>query len=208
PSSLLNHVGQETEEARALDGLCQEALLLRRDRGDAGGNDLAALRDEAGKQTDVLVVDLRRVIARERAGLAAPEERATATAAATTTFAAAITTAVAAAFTIVTIAAHWASPSVLAGAASRGPRSERKRSPPSRRGRSSRSPRGPRSRSPRGPRSPRSSRSRPLLCSMADGPSSSASTRTVRWRITSSWMRMLRSISITAAAGASMLISV
>src|SRR6185369_10519423 len=83
PFSLLNHVRQQAEEAGALDGLGQNALLLRRDRGDAGRHDLAALGDEPAQQTDVLVIDLRRVIARERAGLAAAEERATATAATT-----------------------------------------------------------------------------------------------------------------------------
>src|SRR5690348_7650520 len=73
---LADHVGQGTEEARALDRLRELALLLGRHRGDAGGHDLAALGDVTLQQLHVLVVDLRRIGARERAGLAAAEEGA------------------------------------------------------------------------------------------------------------------------------------
>ncbi len=70
-----DHVGQQAQEAGALDGLGQFALLLRRDGGDARGHDLAALGNVARQQAGVLVVDLRRVRPGERAGLAAAEER-------------------------------------------------------------------------------------------------------------------------------------
>src|SRR5215831_16542547 len=74
--SSAQHVGQEPEEARALDRLRELTLLLRRDGRDARRHDLAALGDEALQEADVLVVDLRGIRARERAGLAATEERA------------------------------------------------------------------------------------------------------------------------------------
>src|SRR5690554_1442858 len=67
---------QERQQARALYGLRQLALLLGRDRRDPARHDLAALRDEALQQLDVLVVDLGRVGPGERAALATPEERA------------------------------------------------------------------------------------------------------------------------------------
>jgi hypothetical protein len=41
--SLLHGIGQQGEEAGALDGLRQFTLLLGRDCGDAGRDDLAAL---------------------------------------------------------------------------------------------------------------------------------------------------------------------
>src|SRR5690242_13426899 len=72
---LLHDVGQQGEEAGALDRLGQFALLLGRNRGDAARHDLAALGNEARQQLDVLVVDRRRVRSAERAGLAAAEER-------------------------------------------------------------------------------------------------------------------------------------
>ena len=59
--ALADHVGQQAEEARALDRLGEFALLGRRDRGDARGHDLAALGDVARQQARVLIVDLRRV---------------------------------------------------------------------------------------------------------------------------------------------------
>src|ERR1700761_2692543 len=71
----LHDVGQQTEEAGALDGLSQFALLLGRHRGDAGGDDLAALGNEALQKLGVLIVDLRRALAREGASLATTEER-------------------------------------------------------------------------------------------------------------------------------------
>src|SRR5919112_1337462 len=77
---LADHVGQQAQEAGALDCLGELTLLLGRHGRDAGRNDLAALGDIAGQELRVLVVDLRRVRAGERAGLATTEER-TATAA-------------------------------------------------------------------------------------------------------------------------------
>src|SRR5580704_600374 len=77
PSSvvrLLNHVGQQSEKPGALDGARKLALLERRHRSDTARHDLAALRDIALQQPHVLVVDLRRVGARKRAGLASAEE--------------------------------------------------------------------------------------------------------------------------------------
>src|ERR1700759_5543143 len=56
--SLLHDVGQQGEEAGALDGLGQFALLLGRNRGDARGHDLAALGNVTLQQLHVLVVDL------------------------------------------------------------------------------------------------------------------------------------------------------
>src|SRR6476469_8903600 len=72
---LLDHVVQQPEKARPLDRAREFTLLLGRDRGDAARHDLAALRDVALQQLHVLVVDLGRIGARERAGLAAAEER-------------------------------------------------------------------------------------------------------------------------------------
>src|SRR5690606_21566697 len=66
----------KAEEAGALDGLGQFTLLLRRHRGDAARHDLAALGDVTLQQLHILVVDLRRVGAGERAGLAAAEKGA------------------------------------------------------------------------------------------------------------------------------------
>src|SRR6516165_10294133 len=160
---LADHIGQEAEEPRALDGAGEFTLLLGRHCGDAARHDLAALGDVTHQQLGILVVDLRRVGARERAALATTEKGA-----ACTSF------------------SHCSySPSVVVSASSRGrrgPRSPRK--PPSRSPRKpppSRSPRKPPSRSPRKP-PPRSSRSRSrsALRIIADGPSSSSSTRTLR----------------------------
>src|SRR3954447_27018400 len=72
--SLSHDVGEEAQMARALDRLGELALLLGRDGGDAAGDDLAALRDEALEQADVLIVDAGRILAGERAGLAAAEK--------------------------------------------------------------------------------------------------------------------------------------
>src|SRR5258706_12193022 len=68
------HVGQQRHIARALDRLRKQALLARRDGGDAAWHDLAALGDEALQQLHVLVVDLGRIGAREGAGLLATKE--------------------------------------------------------------------------------------------------------------------------------------
>src|SRR5262249_39045680 len=75
-TALRYDVRQQAEEAGALDGLGQFALLLLGNGGDAGRDDLAALGNVARQQLDVLVVDARRIGARERAGLAAAVERA------------------------------------------------------------------------------------------------------------------------------------
>src|SRR4029078_1250122 len=72
---LLNQVRQQAEIARTLDGVGEFTLLLGRDRGDAARHDLAALRHVTQQQPRVLVVDLRRVGAGERAGLATAEKR-------------------------------------------------------------------------------------------------------------------------------------
>src|SRR5215469_5134411 len=79
-ASSADHVGQKAQKPRALDRLGKLALLLCRYCGDAARHDLAAFRHEALQQLDVLVVDLRRIGARERAALAAAEEGATAAA--------------------------------------------------------------------------------------------------------------------------------
>src|SRR6185312_7019763 len=65
-----DYVGQERQEAGALDRLGELALLLGRHRRNAARHDLAALGDEALEQPHVLVVDLGRVRPGERAGLA------------------------------------------------------------------------------------------------------------------------------------------
>src|SRR5438105_877024 len=70
-----DHVGQQSEKARALDRLRELALFLGRNRRDAARHDLAALRDVALQKPGVLVVDLRGVGTGERTGLAAAEKR-------------------------------------------------------------------------------------------------------------------------------------
>src|SRR6202021_2536931 len=70
-----DHVRQQPEKPRALDRLRELALFLCRDGGDAAWNDLAAFRYEPLQELDILVVDLRRIGAGERAALAAAEER-------------------------------------------------------------------------------------------------------------------------------------
>src|SRR5450631_1439576 len=72
---LANDVRQQTEETRALDGARELTLLLGGDGGDAARHDLAALGHITHQQLGILVVDLRRIRARERAGLAAAEKR-------------------------------------------------------------------------------------------------------------------------------------
>src|SRR5690606_14893607 len=72
---LLHRVGHDADEARALDGAGELALLQCRNGSNARWNDLAALRDVTLQQPHVLVVDLGRVGAGERAGLAAALER-------------------------------------------------------------------------------------------------------------------------------------
>src|SRR6187549_296289 len=72
---LPDHVGQQAEESRALDGAGEFTLLLGGDGGDAARHDLAALGNVTHQQLGILVVDLRRVRTRERAGLATAEKR-------------------------------------------------------------------------------------------------------------------------------------
>src|SRR5216683_2898342 len=164
---LGDEVGQERQETRALDRLGEFALLLGRHRRDAARHDLAALRDEALQKAHVLVVDLRRIGAGERAALAAAREGTA-------------------------LGAHSSSPTAATGAMASSPK----------RGRSRRGGRSPQ-RSPRSP--PGRSDFSALRSMMAEGPSSSASTRTVRKRMMSSLIDIVRSISFTAADGASML---
>src|SRR5262252_5823814 len=76
---LSDHVRQQTKEAGALDGARELALLLGGHCRDATRHDLAALGDVTHQQLGILVVDLRRVRTRERAGLATAEERTTCT---------------------------------------------------------------------------------------------------------------------------------
>src|ERR1700734_904367 len=73
--ALANDVGQQTEETRALDGAREFTLLLGGDGGDAARHDLAALGYVTHQQLGILVVDLRHIRTRERAGLAAAEKR-------------------------------------------------------------------------------------------------------------------------------------
>src|SRR5712691_11471381 len=65
-SFLANDVRQQTEETRA---------LLGGDGGDAARHDLAALGHVTHQKLGILVVDLRRIRTRERAGLATAEKR-------------------------------------------------------------------------------------------------------------------------------------
>src|SRR4051794_25749356 len=154
PKILTYHVRQEAEETRALDGAREFALLLGGDGRDAARHDLAALENVAHQQLGILEVDLRRIRTRERAGLAAAEERTECTSFGHDSYSSSATTS--------------------SSRGRRGPRSPRKPPP-------SRSPRKPPSRSPRKP-PPRSSRSRSRSAFriIADGPSSCSSTRTLR----------------------------
>src|SRR5882762_6288718 len=73
-SALADDVGKQTEETRALDSAGEFTLLLGRNGGDAAWHNLAALGNVTHQQLGIFVVDLRRILARERAGLAATEE--------------------------------------------------------------------------------------------------------------------------------------
>src|ERR1700728_3405808 len=143
-SSLANDVRKQTEETCALDGARQFALLLGGNCCDAARHDLAALGNVAHQQLGILVVDLRRIRARERAGLATAEKRT--------------------ACTSFSHCSYSSSATSTSSRGRRGPRSPRKPPP-------SRSPRKPPSRSLRKP-PPRSSRSRSrsALRIMAEGP--------------------------------------
>src|SRR5882672_4333645 len=68
-------VGDQREEARALDRVRQLALIARRRPGDARRNDLAGLVDEVLEDLDVLVVDPLDLLGGEAAELAAAEQR-------------------------------------------------------------------------------------------------------------------------------------
>src|SRR6202049_4085723 len=72
---LPNDVRQQPEETRALDGAREFTLLLGGNGGDAARHNLAALGHVTHQQLGILVIDLRRVRTRERAGLAAAEKR-------------------------------------------------------------------------------------------------------------------------------------
>src|SRR5882672_3612973 len=162
--ALPDHVGQQSEEARTLDGLRQLALLLGGDRGDAARHDLAALGDVALQQPHVLVVDLRRIGAGEWTGLAAAKEWPAGLRLRRSR----------------KCHGHYSSIGATGGdssALSRGGRLSRsRRCSPRSRSRSRKLPRS-RSRKPK-PRSSRS-RSRSTLRIMAEGPSSCSSTRMV-----------------------------
>src|SRR5690242_1768572 len=108
PASVLIRVGQQRQEARALDRDGELALVERLRAGDAARYDLAGLGDIALQGAEILVIDVRDAFRREAAKLLAAREAA-ATATATTTIAATVTaiaTAVTAAIT--TVAAHRA----------------------------------------------------------------------------------------------------
>src|SRR5215472_9245611 len=72
---LSDHVGQQAQEPRALDGARELTLLLGGHGSDAARHDFAALGYITHQQFGILVVDFRRVRARERTGLAAAEKR-------------------------------------------------------------------------------------------------------------------------------------
>src|SRR3984957_16613011 len=74
-SELADHVRQQTEKTRALDGAREFTLLLGGDGGDAARHDLSPLGHVTHQQLGILVVDLRRIRTREWAGLAAAEKR-------------------------------------------------------------------------------------------------------------------------------------
>ena len=73
--------GEQGDVARLLDGQAETALVTGADPGEAAGNDLAALCDEALKETDVAVGDSVDLLCAELADLLAAEELATAGAA-------------------------------------------------------------------------------------------------------------------------------
>src|SRR6516165_11599522 len=75
-SVLADHIRQQSEKTRALDGARELALLFSRYCGDAARHHFAALGNIALQKLDVLVIDLGRVGAGERAALTAAKERA------------------------------------------------------------------------------------------------------------------------------------
>src|SRR5918996_3515075 len=75
PAASAHDKRQQRQNAGALDRPGELALLLGGHRRDPARHDLAALGHEPLQQLDVLIVDSRRVLDGERAGLAPPEER-------------------------------------------------------------------------------------------------------------------------------------
>src|SRR3974390_3031607 len=73
-AASLHDVGEERHETRPLDGLGEKPLLAGGNGSDARRHDLAALGNEALQELHVLVVDLRRIGAREGARLLAAKE--------------------------------------------------------------------------------------------------------------------------------------
>src|ERR1700752_1784603 len=73
--SVQVRVGQQREEARALDRFRQLALVARGGAGNARRDDLAGLVDEILQRLDVLVVDPFDLLGGEAAELAAAEQR-------------------------------------------------------------------------------------------------------------------------------------
>src|SRR3546814_5841100 len=69
------YIGKQADVACALDGLGQFTLLLCGDRSDTAGDDLAALGYETLQQSDVLVIDLRRILGGEGAALTAADRK-------------------------------------------------------------------------------------------------------------------------------------
>src|SRR5579872_5872925 len=85
PASVLIGVGQQREEARALDRDRELALVERLRASDAARDDLAGLGDIALQGAEILVIDVRDAFRGEAAELlAAREAAATAAAAAAT----------------------------------------------------------------------------------------------------------------------------
>src|SRR6185437_14925751 len=92
PASVLIGVGQQREEARALDRDGELPLIEGLRAGDAARNDLAGLGDVTLQGAEILVVDVRDAFGREAAKLLAARETAAAAATAAITTVATIAT--------------------------------------------------------------------------------------------------------------------